>query len=45
MSKTIRRGAPPPRRPAQSGRRAPAARRQSVIDRMLLMLPVSEATL
>lgn len=45
MSKTIRRGAPPARRPVQPGRRVPAIRKQSVIDRALLMLPVSEATL
>lgn len=45
MSKTIRRGAPPPRRPVQPGRRVPAVRKQSVIDRALLMLPVSEAAL
>lgn len=45
MSKTIRRGAAPARRPVQPGRRVPAVRRQSVIDRLLLMLPVSEATL
>ncbi|MBA4041929.1 MAG: cell division protein FtsQ, partial [Sphingobium sp.] len=45
MSKTIRRGAPPARRPVQPGRRVPAVRKQSMIDRALLMLPVSEAAL
>ncbi|MBA3879252.1 MAG: cell division protein FtsQ [Sphingobium sp.] len=45
MTKTIRRGAPPQRRPVQSGRRVPAVRKQSTIDRLLLMLPVSERTL
>lgn len=45
MNKTIRRGAPPQRRPVQPGRRVPAVRKQSTIDRLLLMLPVSEATL
>lgn len=45
MSKTIRRGAPPARRQVQPGRRVPAVRKQSIIDRALLMLPVSEATL
>lgn len=45
MSKTIRRGIEPARRPVQSGRRVPAMRKQSLIDQMLLMLPVSEATL
>ena len=45
MTKTIRRGAAPQRRPVQSGRRVPAVRKQSTIDRLLLMLPVSERTL
>lgn len=45
MTKTIRRGAAPQRRPVQPGRRAPAVRKQSTIDRLLLMLPVSERTL
>lgn len=45
MSKTIRRGGPPARRPVQPDRRVPAVRKQSIIDRALLMLPVSEATL
>lgn len=44
MSKTIRRGAPP-RRTVQPARRAPAPRKPSMIDRALLMLPVSEMTL
>lgn len=44
MSKTIRRGAPP-RRPVQPGRRPSAPRAPSMIDRALLMLPVSERTL
>lgn len=45
MTKTIRRGAAPQRRPVQPGRRVPAVRKQSTIDRLLLMLPVSERTL
>lgn len=44
MSKTIRRGAPP-RRPVQAVRRPQGPRAPSMIDRLLLMLPVSERTL
>lgn len=46
MSKPIRRGAPEPqRRAVQPKRRKPKARKPSSIDRMIAMLPVSEATL
>lgn len=44
MSKTIRRGVPP-RRTVQPGRRVPAIRRQSMIDRLLRALPISERAL
>lgn len=45
MKKTIKR-APPARRPVQAGKpRKPRAKKVSTIDRMLLILPVSEATL
>lgn len=44
MNKTIKRG-PPPRRPVQPARRKPKAKKPSTIDQMLLILPVSEATL
>lgn len=44
MSKTIRRGVAP-RRTVQPGRRVPAIRKQSMIDRVLRALPVSERTL
>lgn len=45
MSKTIRRGTPPRKVVASGNRKLPVVRKQSVIDRALLMLPVSEATL
>ena len=45
MSKTIRRGTPPRKVVANGNRKLPVVRKQSVIDRALLMLPVSEATL
>lgn len=45
MSKTIRRGTPPRKVVASGNRKLPVVRKQSVIDRVLLMLPVSEAAL
>jgi len=45
MSKTIRRGTPPRKVVANGNRKLPVVRKQSIIDRALLMLPVSEATL
>lgn len=44
MSKTIKR-APPLRRPVQQARRKPKPKKSSMIDRLLLILPVSEARL
>jgi cell division protein FtsQ len=45
VSKTIRRGGPPARRPIQPKRRSPKVNKPSSIDRLLVMLPVSERTL
>ncbi len=45
MSKSIRRGSPPARRPVQPKRRAAKVQKPSQIDRIIAMLPVSERTL
>ncbi len=45
MSKSIRRGSPPARRPVQPKRRAAKVQKPSQIDRFITMLPVSERTL
>lgn len=45
MSKSIRRGNPPARRPVQPKRRAAKVQKPSQIDRVIAMLPVSERTL
>ncbi|OYW22406.1 MULTISPECIES: cell division protein FtsQ/DivIB [unclassified Sphingomonas] len=45
MSKSIRRGNPPARRPVQPKRRVAKVQKPSQIDRMIAMLPVSERTL
>ncbi len=45
MSKTVRRGGPPPRRPVQPKRRTAKVHKPSSIDRLIAVLPVSERTL